>query len=156
MNEPPPDSEDPPKFDTSSALEPAAPLAELVVEETEALLDAEGTIRSGKLAGRSMWAAICILAFPVLLQQTMAAFLGMVDKLIAAQLPASVRVPALDAVGIGSYVGWFIGIAMAGLGIGGQALIARAMGAGDKPLAHRALGQALTMSFLWGFFDITD
>ena len=33
----------------------------------------------------------------------------------------------LDGLGVGSYVGWFIGVAMAGLGIGGQALIARAM-----------------------------
>jgi len=112
--------------------------------------DARGVIRSGKLAGRSMWAAIWILALPVLLQQTMQAFVGMADKLFAGQLAAEVRVPALDAVGIGSYVGWFIGIAMAGLGIGGQALIARGMGAGDRALAHRALGQAMSLSFLWG------
>jgi putative MATE family efflux protein len=111
---------------------------------------AEGTIRSGKLAGRTMWSAIWVLAIPVLFQQTMQAFVGMVDKLLAGQLPDTINVPALDAIGIGSYIGWFIGIAMAGLGIGGQVLIARGMGAGDRDLAHRALGQTMALSLFWG------
>ncbi|MCP3906142.1 MAG: MATE family efflux transporter [Planctomycetes bacterium] len=131
-----------------SAIEPDVPIG--AVAETEALAEASGTIQSGKLAGKSMWAAIWILALPVFVQQTMAAFVGMADKLFAGQLPAGVRLPALDAIGIGSYVVWFIGIAMAGLGIGGQALIARAMGAGNPAQAHRALGQAMSVSVAWG------
>jgi putative MATE family efflux protein len=133
-----------------AAIEPDVPMD--AVEESEALAEATGAIKSGKLAGKSMWAAIWILAVPVLIQQTMAAFVGMTDKLFAGQLPAGVRLPALDAIGIGSYVTWFIGIAMAGLGIGGQALIARAMGAGDRDQAHGALGQAMAFSVLWGVF----
>lgn len=97
-----------------------------------------------------MWAAIWILAWPVLLQQTMQAGVGMADKMFAGQLPEDIRLAALDAIGIGSYVGWFINIAMAGLGIGGQAIIARAMGAGDRDEAHRALGQAMALSMAWG------
>lgn len=121
------------------------------VEEAElAIQDAEGTIRSGKLAGKSMWAAIWILALPVLFQQVMAAGVGLVDKIIAGSLPRSIVVPAMDAIGIGSYIGWLVGIAMAGLGIGGQALIARGMGSGDHMQAGRALAQALNLSVAWG------
>jgi len=143
--------EDP--FDRAEATSYAPddpPIGGLVVDETEALSDAEGQIRSGKLAGKSLWAAIWILAMPVLLQQTMQACVGLFDKILAGRLPEAIRVPALDAIGIGSYIGWFIGIALAGLGIGGQAIIARAMGAGDQDLSHRALGQAITLSVLWG------
>ncbi|MFT6833612.1 MAG: Na+-driven multidrug efflux pump, partial [Planctomycetota bacterium] len=97
-----------------------------------------------------MGSAILWLALPVMVQQLLQAFVGMTDKLLAGHLDVDVRVAALDAIGIGSYMGWFIGIAMSGLGIGGQAIIARAMGAGDKPLARHALGQAMGVSFGWG------
>jgi len=97
-----------------------------------------------------MWAAIWILALPILFQQTMAALVGMVDKLLAGSLPEAVVVPAMDAIGVGAYVVWFIAIAMAGLGVGGQAIIARAMGRGDRPEAEQALGHALLLSALWG------
>lgn len=97
-----------------------------------------------------MWSAIWILALPVLLQQTMNAFVGMSDKIIGGALPNEIVVPALDGLGVGSYIGWFINIAMAGLGIGGQAIIARAMGAGRTDESHRALGQALFVALGWG------
>ena len=97
-----------------------------------------------------MPAAIMLLALPVLAQQLLQAFVGMTDKMLAGHLDAAVRVEALDAIGIGSYVGWFVGIAMSGLGIGGQAIIARSMGAGDKRLASHALGQAMGVSLVWG------
>jgi putative MATE family efflux protein len=112
----------------------------------------QGAIRSGKLAGRSMWSAIWILALPVLLQQTMAAFIGLVDMIYAGQLPPDLVVESLDAISIGAYVGWFVSIAMTGLGIGAQALISRAMGAGDRQQSHRALGNAVVLSVVWGFF----
>lgn len=120
------------------------------IGEAEAEMDTRGVIRSGNLAGRTMWAAIWILAMPVLIQQTMAAVVGLVDKIIAGSLPETIVRPAMDGIGVGSYVGWFIGIAMTGLGIGGQALIARAMGAGDAHQSHRALAQAVAVSSIWG------
>jgi putative MATE family efflux protein len=137
-------------IDRASASGVDAPATAIAVEEAEALPAAEGAIRSGKLAGKSLPAAIWILAFPVALQQTAAAFLGLTDKIFAGHLPSDVRVAALDGLGIGSYIGWFIGIAMAGLGIGGQALIARAIGAGNRREAHHCLGQAMALSILWG------
>ncbi len=125
---------------------------EMGVAEIDAATEAveEGVIRSGKLAGKTMWAAIWILAAPVLLQQTMQACVGMFDKIIAGSLPEQMVVPAMDGLGIGSYIGWFVGIAMAGLGIGGQAIIARAMGRGDTREGHHALGQAVAISLVWG------
>lgn len=121
-----------------------------MIESTEAEIDSAGEIRSGKLAGKGMWTAIFILAWPILLQQTMQACVGMVDTIVAGNLPGAMRVPALDGISIGAYIGWFIGIAMAGLGIGSQALIARAIGGGDTRLGDRTLGQSMMLSILWG------
>lgn len=120
----------------------------LAVEEAESMLD--GRIASGKLAGKTMWAAIWTLAVPVLLQQLVTACVGLVDKVIAGSLPGSTVLPALDGIGIGSYVGWFIGIAMAGLGVGAQAIIARGMGSGSTRDSESACGQAITLSLAWG------
>ncbi len=111
---------------------------------------AEGRIQSGRLAGRTLMAAILIVAIPVLFQQSMAATVGLFDKILAGSLPQSVVDPALDAIGIGSYISWFVGIAMAGLGIGGQVIIARAMGSGNTRDGHDALGQSLSLACLWG------
>jgi putative MATE family efflux protein len=107
-------------------------------------------IASGPLANRSFMAAMLILAVPVFMQQLMAAGVGLVDKVLAGSLSSDVSLPALDAIGIGSYIGWLIGICMAGLGIGGQALIARAMGSGDRAMGQRALAQTMLLSFVWG------
>ncbi len=126
------------------------PLSQSALGEVEAGPDAESAIRTGALAGRSMWAAIWILALPVLVQQTMAACVGLVDKIIAGSLPIEIVRPAMDGIGVGSYVGWFIGIAMSGLGIGGQAIIARSMGSGNLAEGKRALAQAMSVSFAWG------
>jgi len=134
-----------------SALTPDdPPVGGMAMEEAEAALGSAGTIQAGKLAGRSMWSAIGILALPILVQQLMAALLGLFDKIFAGGLPKDIVVPALDGLGIAAYIGWFIGIAMTGLGIGGQALIARAMGGGKIKEGEQALGQAFMLSALWG------
>lgn len=148
----PPISPPPLPPQTSTAVDPDAPHGALVLSETEALEQAEGSIRSGKLAGKTMWQAIWILALPVLFQQAMAACVGLVDKMLAGSLPSDVVVPAMDAISIGTFIGWFINIAMAGLGVGGQVLIARGMGSGDLATGHRALGQSVILSVVWGAF----
>jgi Na+-driven multidrug efflux pump len=136
-----------------SGISPDDPhLRDAAADKMEGIQQKVGEIRAGKLAGRSMWAAIWILAMPVLLQQMMQACVGMADKIFAGRLPSEIVRPGLDAIGIGSYIGWFIGIAMAGLGIGGQAIIARAMGAGNEDEAHDALGEAMMLSLIWGVF----
>lgn len=127
--------------------DPRSPLMGLQEEEAPAL--EEGVIRSGRLAGRSMWSAIGILAVPVLLQQTLTAFVGLVDKMLSGSLPEDIVVPAMDGIGIGSFVGWFVSIALGGLGLGGQALISRAMGRGDAEEAHRGLGTTISLGVAW-------
>jgi putative MATE family efflux protein len=94
--------------------------------------------------------AIWILAMPILVQQILVACVGLADKMFAGALPQSVVLPAMDAIGIGSYIGWFIAIAVSGVGVGGQALIARAMGGGKKQMASDVLGQSIVLAGLWG------
>lgn len=109
----------------------------------------DGQIKSGRLVGKSLSQAIWIVAMPVLVQQTLGAFVGLIDKMLAGGLPEDIVVSSMDGLGIGSYVGWLIGIAMTGLGIGGQALIARAIGAGRVREAGHALGQSLALGVVW-------
>lgn len=109
-----------------------------------------GAIRSGNLAGRSLPSAIVILALPILLEQFANAFVTLVDNTLTGNLPDGIAVPALDGVGVASYMSWFIGVSMSAIGVGGMALIARAIGAGNVRLAERALGQAFTFGILWG------
>jgi len=136
---------------THSAIGPDDPADALfAASENDAALLEEGHIRSGRLVGKSMRAAIWILAVPVLLQQFMIACVGLVDKVLAGNLPGAIVVPALDGIGIGTYVAWFTGIAFAGLGVGGQAIIARAMGSGSRAEARAALGQSVSLGFVWG------
>ena len=131
-------------------LSPDDPMQPILTmqEESAPAIDA-GLIRSGRLAGKTMWAAIGILAIPVLLQQTLTAMVGLVDKMLSGSLPDAIVVSAMDGVGIGSFVGWFVSIALGGLGLGGQALISRAMGSGDGPLAEKALGTTITLGIVW-------
>jgi len=110
----------------------------------------DNQIKSGKLAGKTLTAAIIILSTPILLEHFANAFVGLVDVTLTGHLPETMVKAALDGVSIASYVRWFIGISVSGIGIGAMALIARAMGAGDKKLAHLALGQAVTLGFLVG------
>lgn len=138
------------RFAASSLSPDDPPSAVGAAEIVDAPFEEAGRIKSGKLAGKSMQHAIWILAVPILMQQTMAAGVGFVDKLIAGNLPEAIARSGMDGVGLGSFVGWFIGIAMAGLGVGGQVIISRAMGSGDRDEAERALGQSMLLSIAWG------
>ncbi|MBL1219041.1 MAG: MATE family efflux transporter [Planctomycetes bacterium] len=116
---------------------------------TDVVVDSH-EIQSGKLAGKTLPAAIAMLAIPVLLEHFANATVGTVDVMLTGHLPGDIATPAMDGVGIGSYVRWFMGISAGAVGIGGMALIARAIGAGNKRLAHLALGQAVGFSLLLG------
>ena len=118
--------------------------------DNKSQLDKKGVIQSGSLAGKSLWVAIWFLAIPILIQQILIAFVGLADKMFAGGLPEAIVLPSMDAIGIGSYVGWFISIAVSGIGIGSQALIARAMGSGDMEQGKSVLGQSLSLAFFWG------
>lgn len=125
-----------------------APEPESLVSDQSPLL-AEGQIRAGRLAGQSLPGAILILAAPVFFEQLLAATVGLVDKMLTGGLPEGATA-ALDGVGLGSYIGWFIGIAVSSVGIGALAIISRAMGRGDDREAALGLGQAVIFSLAWG------
>jgi len=97
-----------------------------------------------------MAASIAILAIPVLLEQFANAFVGLADIVMTGHLPEDIATAALDGVGTGSYIRWFVGICSAAIGIGGMALISRSIGSGDLKLAESALGQTVTFGFFWG------
>jgi putative MATE family efflux protein len=113
---------------------------------TEAAADDERIIRTGRLAGKGLWQSIWILAIPVLVQQLMGALVGTTDTLLAGNLPPGTAGAALDGVGFGASFMWVASIVLMGLGIGGQAIIARAMGAGDLVEARVAGGTAVAAS----------
>ena len=118
--------------------------------DNKSQLDGKGIIQSGSLAGKTLWVAIWFLAIPILIQQILVACVGLADKMFAGSLPEEIVLPSMDAIGIGSYVGWFIAIAVSGIGIGSQALIARAMGSGDMKQGRSVLGQSISLAFFWG------
>lgn len=125
---------------------------ETEVAESGGAQDAAGPdrqIRSGKLAGRSLASAILILAAPVFLDQLLSATVGLADKVLTGALPNG-STAALDGVGAGSYVGWFLGIAISSVGIGSLAIIARSLGRGDVREAALGLGQAMLAAVVWG------
>jgi putative MATE family efflux protein len=120
------------------------------VAAAEAAADDERIIRSGRLAGKGLWESIWILSLPVLLQQLMGAMVGTTDTLLAGNLPEGSAGAALDGVGFGASFMWVASIVLMGLGIGAQAIIARAMGAGDPDEARVAGGTAVAASFFAG------
>jgi putative MATE family efflux protein len=120
------------------------------VAAAEAAADDERIIRSGRLAGKGLWESIWILSLPVLLQQLMAAMVGTTDTLLAGNLPPGSAGAALDGVGFGASFMWVASIVLMGLGIGAQAIIARAMGAGTPGEARTAGGSAVAASLAAG------
>jgi putative MATE family efflux protein len=122
----------------------------LAVAASEGAADDERIIRTGRLAGKGLWESIWILAIPVLVQQLMGALVGTTDTLLAGNLPPGTAGAALDGVGFGASFMWVASIVLMGLGIGGQAIIARAMGSGDLVEARVAGGTAVAASAVAG------
>lgn len=107
-------------------------------------LNPDGTFRSGRLAGKTMWGALWVLSWPVMLESFLNSGVGLTDTLLAAQLPNGT--PATDAIGGASYMMWFIGLVIMAVGVGATAMISRAMGAGRMAQANAVLGQSLTVA----------
>lgn len=111
-------------------------------------LTPDGRLRSGKLAGLTMWQAVWVLAWPVTLESFLNSLVGLTDTKLAAGL----GVAETDAIGGASYIMWFIGLIMMSLGIGATALIARSVGRGRVGVANAVLGQAATLAWISGIF----
>lgn len=106
---------------------------------------------AGRLGELSLPRQIAVLAVWPLLEQILAFLVGLTDLLIAGRMAAGAeRVAILDAMGLGGYVAWFFNILQGAVATGVMALVSRATGARDHPLACRGLGQGLWLGILAG------
>lgn len=105
-----------------------------------------GPIKSGRLAGLSMSAAIWTMAWPVLCESLLNSLIGLVDTFLASKISQA----ATDAVGGAAYVLWFMGLLTMAIGVGATALVSRSMGAGRMAVARATLGQAMLLAILGG------
>lgn len=100
----------------------------------------------GRLAGLSLNRQVLVLAIWPLLEQFLGFFVGYVDTWLAAHSSVAIA----NAVAVGAYVGWLIGLVQAAVGIGATAVIARAVGGRRMGEANVALGQAVLISIAAG------
>lgn len=82
------------------------------------------------------------LAWPSLVENLLQTMLGVVDLIFVGQLGAD----AIAGVGLGNQLMFTLVVGFIGLSVGNQALVARAIGAGDKPDAQRIAKQALILA----------
>ncbi len=139
---------DPVEIDDASLAEPISASAGLRTTDNGETLRAspEGVIRSGKLAGLTMWQAIFVLSWPVLVESLLNSLVGATDTVLAAGLSES----AADAIGGAAYFMWFVGLVSIALGVGATALVSRAMGKGRLAVASAVVGQCTTLSIISG------
>ncbi len=84
------------------------------------------------------------LAWPSLVENLLQTMLGFVDLVFVGQLGPD----AIAGVGLGAQMMFLLQVAYMGLSVGNQALVARAVGAGDKRDAQRIAKQALVLAVL--------
>jgi len=89
---------------------------------------------------------VLILAMPVLGEQVLNTFVAWNDTYLAGHL----NVSATAAVGFSAYVSWLIAMLFGLVGTGATAIVARAIGAGDRDEARRATNQAIVLSMFMG------
>lgn len=107
-------------------------------------LNADGSLRSGKLAGLTMNRAIWVLSWPILAESSLQSFVGLTDTFLSAQLSEA----ATDAIGGASYILWFVGLVAMAVSVGATALVSRAVGGSRLAVAHAATGQTMLLA-LW-------
>lgn len=103
---------------------------------------------SGRLAGLSLNQQILMLAIWPFMQQLLSWLVSFVDTAVAGHLDAQ----STSAIAVAGYINWFMGLMVMGIGAGGAALIARAIGGGHKGLANAGVGQSLLLGSMVGVF----
>lgn len=143
MTAPPP----PIEITEASIGEPSLSVAAVdPIDTLPRISERDGTIKNGKLAGMTMWRAVWVLSWPVLIEAFLNSLVGVTDTTLAAGLSE----PAADAVGGAAYFMWVVGIGSIALGMGGTAMVARAMGKGRLALSGVVAGQCATLSIASG------
>ena len=89
---------------------------------------------------------IFMLAIWPFFQQLLSWLVSFVDTAVAGHLTQQ----ATSAIAVGGYINWFMGLMVMGIGSGGAALIARAIGGGHKRLANAGVGQSLLLGSIIG------
>ena len=95
---------------------------------------------------RAMIALIFSLAWPTMLEQLMQTAVQYVDLAMV----GSLGTVAAAAVGSTTTVNWLLGSTISALGVGFLSIIAKAIGASDKPLVKRASAQTVLVTLLAG------
>ncbi|MGB1125227.1 MAG: MATE family efflux transporter [Phycisphaeraceae bacterium] len=101
---------------------------------------------AGRLAGMPLGQQIFVLAIWPFFQQLLSWLVSFVDTAVAGHLTKE----ATSAIAVGGYINWFMGLMVMGIGSGGAALIARAIGGGHKRLASAGVGQSLLLGTIVG------
>ncbi|MBL8745302.1 MAG: MATE family efflux transporter [Phycisphaerae bacterium] len=142
-----PPNREPIEINEASIGEPSLSVAAVdPIDTLPRISERDGTIKNGKLAGMTMWRAVWVLAWPVLIEAFLNSLVGVTDTTLAAGLSE----PAADAVGGAAYFMWVVGIGSIALGMGGTAMVARAMGKGRLALSGVVAGQCATLSIASG------
>jgi multidrug resistance protein, MATE family len=93
-----------------------------------------------------MASRVLALAWPAVIEQTLNMTVGLVDTYLVGHLGAS----QLAAVGLGGQVVGIISVLIAAVAVGGTALVARHVGAGEPEMANRIVQQSLIISVIIG------
>ena len=101
--------------------------------------------------GRFKWnkatlVMILALAWPTMLEQLMQTAVQYVDTAMVGSLGTQ----ATAAVGSTTTVNWLVNSSVSALGVGFLAIIAQALGAGDKEKARRAVAQSVMITVFFG------
>lgn len=111
-------------------------------------LSRDGRLKSGRLAGLTLHRAIWVLSWPVLVDSMLNTFVGLTDQVLASGISEA----ASDAIGMGSYCTWFMGLVVMALDVGATALVSRSVGAGRRAVANAAVGQTVLLALIAGAF----
>src|SRR4051812_36209663 len=102
---------------------------------------------------RPPWRTVVRLAWPVLIQQFLIQSVALYDTFLAGNnIPSdSSKHEAYQAAqGTANYIAWFLSSCTSLVAVGGTALVARFVGAGDRATAVRAPNQTILLAVLFG------
>jgi putative MATE family efflux protein len=122
----------------------------------EANQRAEPEVRlAGTLGNLSLPRQVMVLAFWPLLEQLLAFCVGYSDQFIAGRMDERLydKIAVLASMGFNVYLTWFSSILQGAMATGVMALVSRATGARDRPLANQGLGQGMLLGVFTGLLS---
>ncbi len=118
----------------------------------EAEARAQGQL-GGRLGRMTLRRQVMSLALWPFLEQILGFLVATVDLIFTGRLAeGDLRIAMMDAMGLGGYTAWLLMIVQGAIGTGVMAMVSRATGARDEPLARRSLVQGLSLGLVTGLF----